>query len=82
MHEGVIYSCKLCVNTESLKIHIQSIHEGVKQACDQCDYKGNSQKSLKLHIKSRHDGIMFTCKYCQRKFTLQHTLKNMSNLYI
>ena len=33
--------------------------EGVKFACDQCDYKARMKWNLSRHIKSLHEGIKF-----------------------
>ena len=38
----------------SLKEHVESIHEGVRYPCDQCDYKATQKGSLKRHKKSNH----------------------------
>ena len=38
----------------NLKEHRESIHEGVRYPCDQCDYKASQKESLKTHRKSKH----------------------------
>ena len=37
-----------------LKKHIESIHEGVRFPCDQCDYKATQKTNLKKHRKGKH----------------------------
>ena len=34
--------------------HIQSKHEGIKYACNHCDYQATTQRSLTRHMKSKH----------------------------
>ena len=34
-------------------VESESIHEGVKYACNQCDYQG-SKEALRCHLKTRH----------------------------
>ena len=52
------YACNQCgyeaAQRSSLKIHIQSKHEGGKYACNQCDYKATQQSNLTTHIQSKH----------------------------
>ena len=38
----------------SLTIHIQSLHEGVKYACNQCEYQATQHGHLTRHIQSKH----------------------------
>ena len=40
------------------------MHEGIKYACDQCDYQGQQKGSLKLHIQVKHEGVKYTCELC------------------
>ena len=42
---------------ESLKTHIQSVHEKIKYSCNQCDHQATTQSNLKKHIQSMHDKI-------------------------
>ena len=39
-----------------LKIHVESIHEGVRYPCDKCPYKATTISSLKRHGESIHEG--------------------------
>ena len=38
----------------SLKVHITSIHDGIKYGCDQCEYKATKPGNLKRHIQAMH----------------------------
>ena len=44
-------------------------HEGVKFACDQCDYKATWKSHLLTHIKSIHEGLKIHCDQCDYKST-------------
>ena len=39
---------------ENLAILRESVHDGVINQCDLCDYKSSTQRSVMLHKKSRH----------------------------
>ena len=45
-----------------LKIHVKSVHEGVKYICEHCDYKATTRSNLKIHIKSVHKGDKKSCE--------------------
>ena len=68
------YKCEQChhVATKklSLKLHVQSKHEGLRFPCDHCDYKATQKHLLKKHITEKHDGMMFVCngEKCELKF--------------
>ena len=42
---------------EHLKIHIQSVHDGIKYPCPHCDYRATTKGSLKRHIQRKHVSI-------------------------
>ena len=44
--------------------HIQSSHEGVKYACNKCDYQAGQQSHLKSHIQSKHEDVKYACNQC------------------
>ena len=44
-----------------LRVHVKSVHEGVKYDCDVCDYKATTKSYLQLHVKSVHDGLKYDC---------------------
>ena len=37
--------------------HIQSIHEGLKCVCDQCDFQATRQRNIQSHVQLKHNGI-------------------------
>ena len=54
------YKCDLCnkefSQNHSLKIHVQSVHEGIKKQCKYCDKTFSSSNYLKMHINRVHKG--------------------------
>ena len=40
-----------------LKIHIESIHQGIRYHCEQCNFKTAQKGYLKIHIKMVHKGF-------------------------
>ena len=48
-----------------------SKHEGLRFACDLCDYKAVRFSTLKRHTESVHDGTKYLCKYCS--YQTSHT---------
>ena len=47
-----------------LKIHIESVHEGLTNQCPNCKYKTVSKGNLQRHIKSAHEEVI-SCSYCE-----------------
>ena len=45
---------KLFYDNSTVRRHIRSVHEGVKYACNQCDYQATAQGSLTRHFQSKH----------------------------
>ena len=54
------------------------VNEGVKYACDQCDYQATTKFDLTRHNKSRHEGIKYDCDQCEYQATSQSSLKRHS----
>ena len=48
----------------SLTTPMQSVHKGVRYACNQCDQQFTQQRSLKRHIQTIHEGVKYTCNQC------------------
>ena len=70
--DGTKYACNQCdyqaTTRDSLKRHIQSIHEGVKYDCKQCDKQYGVQSHLTKHIQSVHEGVKYACNQCDQQF--------------
>ena len=70
--------CDLCHKTYScnwsLSSHKQSVHQGVKYACDKYDYQATTQANLTVHIQSKHDWIKYACDQCDYQATRQSYL--------
>uniref|UniRef100_A0ABD2XC38 C2H2-type domain-containing protein n=1 Tax=Trichogramma kaykai TaxID=54128 RepID=A0ABD2XC38_9HYME len=55
-------------NKRNLKIHIDTLHKGVKHTCDICGKKFSQKHYLKIHIDSVHNGVTHACDVCGKKF--------------
>ena len=84
VHESVSttnYKCEEChkkyPTSYTLKMHKQSVHQGVTYACDQCDFglAYSSQKNLTRHIQSIHKGVRYSCEQCDFKAMQPSNLK-------
>ena len=70
------YQCEYQTSNSSyLKIHIQSVHVGMKMDCSFCLRKFADKSNLKKHIQSKHEGIKFPCNNCQLQFSKKSNLK-------
>ena len=62
------FECQICEkyfeNEQSLKTHIESVHEGIKFQCEICGKEYSDKSNLKRHISSVHK-----CKICEKNFT-------------
>ena len=59
---------------ESLKIHVEAEHEGVKYPCDQCDHQATRKSNLKSHMKIKHKDFKLACDQCDYPATIQGNL--------
>ena len=59
----------------TLNCHKQSVHEGVKYACDRCEQQFAHKIGLTRHIQSKHEGIKYACDQCDKEFIEQNSLK-------
>ena len=61
----------------SVKSHVKSIHEGIKQhVCDKCDSAFSRPHDLKRHTETVHEGLKrYLCDKCDKAFTQQKHLK-------
>ena len=56
--------------------HIQSVHDGVKYPCTQCEYQASEKPNLYRHMNSIHHGINYPCSICDYKASFKDNLKN------
>ena len=61
VHEGVRpYPCDLCqysaTTSGDLTKHKRAIHQGIRYACQYCEYNGKSKQFVKKHILTKHLG--------------------------
>ena len=72
------FDCDQCgyqaTQKSSLKIHIQSIHEGVKYPCNEYDYQSTRPGNLKNHIQAKHEGIKYACDQCDYQLNSERSL--------
>ena len=73
------FECEQCQKAYSSSavtcIHKKSEHQGVKYACNKCDYKAKYQGYLIAHIQSIHEGVYrFVCNQCNYKAKYQSHL--------
>ena len=47
----------------NLKVHVKSIHEGVRYDCNQCDSRFTRQSSLRMHKQSLHREVKYDCNH-------------------
>jgi len=73
-----LFPCNQCdskyFRIDSLRIHIENKHEGIRYGCNLCNFKSTQKSGLKLHIQSIHEGIKYSCKHCEYKATTQSSL--------
>ena len=47
-----------------MKIHIRSVHEGIRYTCEHCGYQAMRQENLRAHIRDLHENLTFFCNKC------------------
>ena len=53
------------IHNSSLKSDINSVHDGARYDCNQCDYQAKIKSNLRIHMNSIHEGIMnYACDQC------------------
>ncbi|KAL7054408.1 hypothetical protein AAHC03_026164 [Spirometra sp. Aus1] len=78
---GEAYSCPLCKRRFpgqiSLKVHIETIHNGQRSAtCEICEKRFSTLSYLRLHISTVHEGLKaYVCSICSKSYTQKHSLK-------
>jgi len=55
---GLGFICHICnkefKTNQSLKVHTQAIHEGVKYNCEFCSHSATTKSNLKVHTQKKH----------------------------
>ena len=68
-----IFKCLDCErifnDQQALYHHINIDHEGVKYACNQCNFQAILQGNLTKHLQSKHKGVKYACDQCGKQFT-------------
>ena len=41
--------------------HKQSVHGGVKNTCEKCEYEATDHGNLKKHLQFIHGGVIYAC---------------------
>ena len=73
--------CNLCNKPFSsrkyLKIHIKTVHEGLKEKkCHLCDKVYAHATDLSVHIKKIHEGFKYECNLCDKSYADPRNLSN------
>ena len=65
----------------NLKLHINSVHEGIKNhKCDLCQKAFSHRGKLKNHINTVHEGLKnHKCYICEKAFSQAVNLRNHIN---
>ena len=60
-----LFSCKQCQYSTTrncqIKLHNQSVHEGIVYPCEQCPFITKSKDSIRSHVKFMHAKIFLIC---------------------
>ena len=81
MHYGKCYKCPICdknvSSKQSLKEHIESMHDKKKFECSECGYSFKHGGNLNKHKKICHEGgdYKYSCKQCNKDFSTKQSLK-------
>ena len=77
---GVEMKCNQCdyktVNKQHLKVHKESIHQGITYPCSLCGYLGTIKQSLKEHERSKHGLWKLNCDLCDETFSERLPLRD------
>merc|ERR1712079_47762 len=66
----------------ALTTPLQSVHESVRYACNQCDQQFTRQRSLTGHIQSKHEGVKYACNQCDYQATQQtHLTQHIQSIH-
>ena len=56
--------------------HVQSVHNGIRLPCDQCNKTFSCRDAVKKHKRRVHDGIFHECAKCGKTFGEKSRLKH------
>ena len=77
--ESQPYQCELCGRgfsvCESLKVHVQSVHQARRFPCSQCSGTFSQSSSLASHVKSQHEKVKEKCQFCPSEYSSRGGLK-------
>ena len=71
----IFHGKHLSTRRRSLMNHIDSVHEGIRYNCDQCQHQSTTKNNLWKHVKSVHSGVTYDCNMCEKKFSQKMGLK-------
>ena len=82
--EDRVFDCGKCEYSTkrkaSLKMHVESEHEGIRYPCSQCEYTTKQRSNLRIHVDSKHEGIRYPCSQCDfNSSTKSHLNTHMKN---
>ena len=67
-NEEKMLTCNYCdytrENRSHVKIHQESVHEGIRYECDQCDQITTTKSDLNRHKRIKHEGFKHKCRHC------------------
>ena len=65
---GTTYACNKCEyfakTYNSLKIHKDFVHKGIRYSCDECNYTASNPGNLKNHKEGVHSQTKYACDQC------------------
>ena len=66
-------------NRKCLKAHTNSIHDGIKYPCNQCEYTGNRKDNLTTHVDSICKVVHLKCNQCDLTLAGKSSLEGHIN---
>ena len=67
------------LHSKEILRHTNSVHEGLKYICDQCEYKVIKQRNHKKHKQSVYEGVTCNCDQCEYNATNLGNLDTQEN---
>ena len=74
--------CNLCdyapekISRKGMKVHMESVHLGIKHYCRECDFAGSTKNNLSRHMKIMHEGLRFFCQKCDFSSHIKKVVSN------